>query len=112
MSLLTGAGLMALYDVLRIFRLLIPHGFLWIGVEDFLYWIISGFTTFYLLYRENDGALRFYVLGGMLAGALLYYLCISRKLMPWITRKIAGIKKQLKKILGKVTIQKEKSEKN
>ena len=72
MSLATGAGLMALYDVLRVFRLLVHHGWLWIGAEDFLYWIFSGFATFYLLYRENDGALRLYVIGSVLLAMILY----------------------------------------
>lgn len=111
-SFLLGILLFVLYDVIRIFRRILPRGIVLVSVEDFLFWFFAGSAVFVLLYRENDGALRFYVLGGMLAGALLYYLCISRKFMPWITRKIAGIKKQLKKILGKVTIQKEKSEKN
>lgn len=71
-SIATGAGLMAIYDVLRIFRLLVRHGWLWIGVEDFLYWIFSGFATFYLLYRENDGALRLYVIGSVLLAMIVY----------------------------------------
>ena len=35
-----GAGLMALYDLLRLFRALVPHGWLWVGVEDLLYCIL------------------------------------------------------------------------
>lgn len=72
LSLLTGAGLMALYDVLRVFRLLVRHGWLWMGVEDLLYWIFAGFATFYLLYRENDGALRLYVIGSVLLAMIIY----------------------------------------
>lgn len=71
-SILAGAGLMALYDGLRIFRLLVRHGWLLIGAEDLCYWVFSGFTTFYLLYRENDGALRMYVIGGILLSMVLY----------------------------------------
>lgn len=72
MSVLAGAGLMALYDGLRIFRLLVPHSWLFIGAEDLLYWIFSGFAVFYLLYRENDGALRIYVIGSILLTMILY----------------------------------------
>ena len=39
-SVLVGMGLFFLYDILRIFRRILPHGNIWIGVEDFLYWII------------------------------------------------------------------------
>ena len=49
-----GAILMAVYDILRFLRMLIPHGSLAVGVEDFGYWIWSGFFTFLFLYREND----------------------------------------------------------
>ena len=45
-SLALGAGLMALYDVFRIWRVLIPHGTLWTGLEDLLYWLLSGVSTF------------------------------------------------------------------
>ena len=40
-SAAAGAGLMAVYDGLRIFRLLVRHSWLWVGLEDFLYWIFG-----------------------------------------------------------------------
>lgn len=72
LSALTGAGLMVLYDALRVLRLLISHSWFWIGVEDLLYWVFSGFATFYLLYRENDGAIRIYVIGTVLLFMIIY----------------------------------------
>lgn len=86
LSLMTGAGLMALYDVLRVFRLLVHHGWLWIGVEDFLYWIFSGFATFYLLYRENDGALRLYVIGSVLLAMVIYDRTLSAFFLKWLKK--------------------------
>lgn len=35
LSLLTGAWLMVAYDLLRVFRLMIRHGALLMGIEDF-----------------------------------------------------------------------------
>lgn len=72
LSVVTGAVLMAVYDVLRVFRFLVRHGWLWIGIEDFIYWICAGFAVFYLLYRENDGALRMYVIAGVLLTMIIY----------------------------------------
>ncbi|NBH72232.1 spore cortex biosynthesis protein YabQ [Clostridiaceae bacterium] len=72
MGMITGAGLMALYDLLRIFRVLVRHGWLWVGVEDLGYWVFAGFTVFYLLYRENDGALRLYVISAVLLSMVVY----------------------------------------
>lgn len=96
MSIATGVGLMALYDVLRVFRLLVRHGWLWMGIEDFIYWVFSGFATFYLLYRENDGALRLYVIGSILLAMIVYdrifsanFLKLLKKVGRCIRMKIA-----------------------
>ena len=72
LGIVAGAGLMALYDVLRVFRMLIRHSWLWVGLEDLGYWIFAGFAVFYLLYRENDGALRLYVIGTVGVVMILY----------------------------------------
>ena len=77
-SVLVGMGLFFLYDILRIFRRILPHGNIWIGVEDFLYWIIFTGVVFVLLYRENDGMVRGFAFGGLLVGMTCYYLTSSR----------------------------------
>lgn len=97
MSILTGAGLMALYDVLRVFRLLIRHGWIWTGVEDFIYWAFSGFVTFYLLYLENDGALRFYVIGSILLAMIIYDRLLSSNLLKLLKKTKKWIKMKLRR---------------
>lgn len=72
LGILAGAGLMALYDILRVFRMLLRHNWFWVGIEDLGYWIFAGFAVFYLLYRENDGALRLYVIGTIWVVMILY----------------------------------------
>ena len=67
-----------MYDALRIFRRIIPHGNLWIGIEDFWYWLVCTGAVFVMLYRENDGMARGFALGGVVLGMLLYYLLLSR----------------------------------
>lgn len=84
-----GAGLMALYDILRIFRVIVRHSWLWIGLEDLGYWIFAGFAVFYLLYRENDGVIRLYVIGTVLTAMAVYdHLCSAffRKVLKKIGR--------------------------
>lgn len=78
LSVLTGAVLMALYDMLRIFRLLLRHNWVWTGIEDLCYWFLAGISTFYLLYRENDGGLRFYVIAAVLIAMISYDRIFSR----------------------------------
>lgn len=97
-SILAGAGLFLLYDILRIFRRVVPHGNIWIGVEDFLYWLVCTGVVFVMLYQENDGMMRGFALGGVLVGMFLYYLLFSRfvvRLNVFVIKKIFGF-------LGKV----------
>lgn len=78
LSLVTGGWLMLAYDTLRVFRLVIRHGSFWTGVEDFLYWLYAGLVTFILLYEQNDGVFRAYVIGGVFCGMICYDRLISR----------------------------------
>ncbi|MEY8354311.1 spore cortex biosynthesis protein YabQ [Lachnospiraceae bacterium 54-53] len=77
-SFLTGAGLMMTYDLLRISRIFIPHSSVFIGIEDMIYWIYAALITFSLLYAQNDGGLRGYVIAGVFAGMFLYDRLVSR----------------------------------
>ena len=63
-----GAWLMFCYDLLRTFRLIIPQKSWVISLEDLIYWIYVSLSAFSLLYRQNDGALRSYVVAGMFFG--------------------------------------------
>ena len=91
-AFLTGALLLFIYDVLRIVRKIVPHKMWLVGVEDLLFWIGSALALFAMLYRENSGYIRGFVIGGVLVGMLLYNLLLS----AWI---VAGSVFLLKKIL-------------
>lgn len=84
---------MVIYDLIRIFRRVVPHGVCSIALEDILYWIGTAVLIFQLLYRENDGAVRGYVLCAVAAGMILYHQTIS----SWLVENIAGF---LRRILG------------
>ena len=89
-SVLVGMGLFLLYDIFRIFRRIVPHGAIWIGVEDFCYWLLCTAAVFLMLYQENDGM-------------ILYFFLLSRfvvKINVCILKKILGI---AGKITGFVT---------
>lgn len=90
-----GAILMAVYDILRLLRFLIPHRSLVVGLEDVCYWIWSGFFTFLFLYRENDGALRFYVIGSIFLSMLVYDRVISRNLRKLLKMAVRCIRMKL-----------------
>ena len=63
-SLIMGMVLMLVYDQIRIFRRLIPHGTMWVGIEDILFWIASAVALFAMRYRENSGYIRGFAIGG------------------------------------------------
>jgi hypothetical protein len=77
-SFLLGIILMVSYDCLRFLRLLIRHGSLWTGLEDFGYWLYSAAMTFSLLFRENSGILRGYIIVCVFLGMLLYDRIVSQ----------------------------------
>ncbi len=91
-AVLTGAALLFAYDLLRIFRKIAPHKMWLVGVEDLLFWIGGGVALFAMLYRENSGYIRGFVIGGVLVGMLLYNLLLS----AWI---VAGSVFLIEKIL-------------
>lgn len=100
-SWLTGVCLMAAYDVLRFFRMLVPHSTWWTGLEDLFYWAFSSFSTFLLLFCQNDGILRWYAVAGVLLGMIIYNRTISRifwyllkKLEKYFTIKISTLMKR------------------
>lgn len=93
-SVLVGACLFLLYDGFRIFRRIVPHGTVWTGVEDFVYWLLCTAAVFVMLYRENDGMVRGFAIGGVVAGMALYFVLFSRFVIGvnvFLLRKILGV---------------------
>lgn len=99
-SLLSGMGLFFLYDIFRIFRRIIPHGNIWIGVEDIFYWLLSTAVVFVMLYQENDGMVRGFAIGGIIAGMLCYYFFLSRLVIRVHVTILQAVLGLLKKIFG------------
>ncbi len=72
-----GAVITAAYDLLRICRNCIRHSHFCVSMEDFFFWVICAIFIFSVLYRENNGILRWYCVGGALLGMILYGKLIS-----------------------------------
>lgn len=103
-AFLLGIAMVIVYDILRLFRRILPHGIVWVSIEDILYWLVAGIMIFLLLYYRNDGEFRFYIVFGIASGALLYYLLCGRFLFRFLAGNIFKCKKQLKKIVKAFTI--------
>ena len=91
-ALFSGALITVVYDVIRIFRRIISHGNLWIGIEDFFFWIWTTFWIFSVLYRENDGNLRIYTILFMVLGMFLYHRIIGEPVVNITGRVLKKLK--------------------
>ena len=88
-----GVLLMLSYDILRIFRKIISHGTFFLAVEDVIYWLACSLVVFAMLYRENDGLLRWFVLAGIARGMMVE----NHFLSPYIVKISSKI---ILKVLG------------
>ena len=82
MAVVTGSGMLLVYDLFRIFRRVVKHETVGIAIEDMFFWIGCAFWLFRLMYRENDGSIRGFVMLGAFVGMLLYNILLSK----WIVR--------------------------
>lgn len=101
-SVLCGMGLVFVYDFFRILRRLIPHGNIWIGIEDAGYWLFCTASVFLLLYQENDGMMRGFAFLGMLSGGAAYGCLFSRLVVKISVMLLGGMIKLVKKIAGTI----------
>lgn len=86
-SLALGEGLVIFYDIFRILRRVIPHGVIWISLEDLFYWIICALLVFGMVFQTNDGLVRGFSIGGICIGMLFYNHFVS----PILVKGISGI---------------------
>lgn len=93
-----GILLMLLYDILRIFRRMTRHKTFLLAVEDVIYWMICAVGIFAMLYRENDGLLRWFVLAGVAVGMLLE----NRYISPIVVKVFVKILRFILRIFGKI----------
>lgn len=71
-SVLMGLVITFVYDWIRVFRKLVKHGNFLMSMEDLFFWLACGIAVFYMLYRENNGVLRWFAVVGASLGMFLY----------------------------------------
>ena len=113
-SIFMGVIITFVYDWLLILRKLIKHNTFWVSFEDFLFWIACGLGVFYMLYRENNGVLRWFTVLGAMIGMICYKCLVSKifinimstviyKIMWLLFHIIQIVVKPLKWLISKVT---------
>ncbi|MCD7725396.1 MAG: spore cortex biosynthesis protein YabQ [Clostridiales bacterium] len=78
-SILAGLFITFVYDWILIFRRLVKHGAVLVSIEDFIFWFACGIGVFYMLYRENNGVLRWFAVVGAALGMLFYKAVVKNR---------------------------------
>jgi spore cortex biosynthesis protein YabQ len=76
-SLLIGVVITFAYDWLLILRKCIRHNIVIISIEDIIFWIACALGVFYMLYRENNGILRWFAVLAAAIGMWIYKRLVS-----------------------------------
>lgn len=97
-ALLMGIFITFLYDILRIFRRVVPHGNFMVSLEDIGFWIYCAAEVFLLMYHESDGILRWFAVLGALMGMMLYRKTVS----PFLVKYVTLVLRKLLSVLGKI----------
>ena len=84
-ALYMGIFITFVYDLLRIFRRVVPHRGFFVSAEDLLFWIYCGEEVFLLMYHESDGTLRWFAVLGALAGMFLYRKLVSPYFVKYVS---------------------------
>lgn len=77
-AILTGTLLGSVYDILRALRISIRHHPAVVAAEDFLFCALFGTVYYSLCVSFTEGALRLFLLTGMLIGFGVYLVSLGR----------------------------------
>lgn len=92
-SFVWGIILFFAYDVLRILRNVFRHGKAVIAIEDIGFWIASGILIFRMMYRMNNGTIRWYAIIAIVASMKLYQILASHYIVSFGSDVLLFIKK-------------------
>ncbi len=110
-SVLIGLVITFVYDWIRVLRRLFKHGTLLMSVEDLLFWLACGIGVFYMLYRENNGTLRWFAVLGAAVGMFFYKMIVRDvfvnimstclyKIMWFVFRVLQIVLKPVKRLIS------------
>lgn len=87
------------FDFFRILRKSFKTNDITTYIEDFLFWILTGFSILFTLFKFNNGEIRLYIFFAIAIGILLYMLIFSSHIIRINVSIIIFFKKCLKKLL-------------
>lgn len=98
-AVIMGIFITFVYDLLRIFRRVVPHNRFWVSLEDLGFWIYCAAEVFMLMYRESNGSLRWFAVLGAMVGMLAYKKTLSVLLVKYVSMALSKILSLLGKVL-------------
>lgn len=98
-ALMMGIFVTFVYDILRIFRRVIPHRDFFVSLEDLCFWTYCGGEVFLLMYHESNGTLRWFAVLGALVGMLLYRKLVSFWFVKYVSLAIKKILEKTAKVV-------------
>lgn len=93
-----------LFDFFRILRKSFKTSDIVTYIEDFLFWILTGFSILYFMFVFNNGEIRLFMFLGIAVGITLYMLIFSSFLIKINVTIITSLKKVISKIVGIILI--------
>ena len=78
---MSGVVITIIYDLFRILRRIIKHTNFFIAIEDLFFWIGAGIFLFFMLYKTNNGMIRWFSVSGAGLGMLVYKYTIGEHLV-------------------------------
>lgn len=91
--ILVGFLIGLLFDSFRILRKTFKTSDLITGLEDILFWILTGLLTLFSIFKFNNGNIRVYIIFGIFIGITVYMLVFSKYVVNMLTKIINYIKK-------------------
>lgn len=87
-----GAGALSgfVFDIFRSIRKCFSVSDRTVAVHDMLFWLITGIIVYLAIYISNSAELRWFELIGLMSGAIVYILCLSRFSLIFLC-KLTGI---------------------
>ena len=88
LCLMSGMLSGVIYDIFRVSRKVKKSNVYVVFIQDLVFWILTAFLAFYVIFYSNDGILRWYEIFLIGIGFFLYELSLSH-LVSYIVEKIA-----------------------
>ena len=97
-TVIVGALIGFIFDLFRILRMIISHkkNAFWIQLEDLVFWVFVSGLMFFVMFNQNYGEIRVYLIIGAFLGMLIYFCSVSRLFMAASAAIIAFVKKVLR----------------